>query len=83
MIKDTQRQVVNYSALQPGDLLFFDPEPQLGPLVSHIGLDSEGKRRVLSSRKVANGPTFGDAGGTSLIDGEGTYAKAFRAAKRL
>lgn len=87
LIEDTKRQAVNYAPLQPGDLLFFNLEPQLGPQVSHIGiylgLDSDGKRRVLSSRKVANGPTFGDAGGTSLIDGEGTYAKAFRAAKRL
>jgi hypothetical protein len=36
---------------------------------------------ALSSRKVANGRTSGDAGGVSLIDGSGTYAKAFRAAK--
>ncbi|MEV7549826.1 NlpC/P60 family protein [Amycolatopsis sp. NPDC089917] len=87
VIADTKKQASNYSALQPGDLLFFNLEPQLGSQVSHtgiyLGIDSDGKRRVLSSRKVANGPTFGDAGGTSLIDGEGTYAKAFRAAKRL
>jgi cell wall-associated NlpC family hydrolase len=87
VIEDTKKQVTDYSALQPGDLLFFNLEPQLGQQVSHtgiyLGIDSDGKRRVLSSRKVANGPTFGDAGGVSLIEGEGTYAKAFRAAKRL
>ncbi|MGK4597964.1 NlpC/P60 family protein [Amycolatopsis sp. w19] len=87
LIEDARRQATDYAALQPGDLLFFNLEPALGPRVSHtgiyLGLDSDGRRRVLSSRKVANGPTFGDAGGTSLIDGEGTYAKAFRAAKRL
>ncbi|WP_181775395.1 NlpC/P60 family protein [Amycolatopsis pittospori] len=87
VIADTKKQATNYSALQPGDILFFNLEPHLGPQVSHtgiyLGIDSDGKRRVLSSRKVANGPTFGDAGGVSLIDGEGTYAKAFRAAKRL
>ncbi|WP_410627038.1 NlpC/P60 family protein [Amycolatopsis sp. cmx-8-4] len=87
LIRDEKRQVTDFSALQPGDLLFFNLEPQLGTQVSHtgiyLGLDSDGHHRVLSSRKVANGPTFGDAGGVSLIDGSGTYAKAFRAAKRL
>ncbi len=87
VIEDTKARVTDYSALQPGDILFFNLEPQLGQQVSHtgiyLGIDSDGKRRVLSSRKVANGPTFGDAGGVSLIEGEGTYAKAFRAAKRL
>ncbi|MBE1573027.1 NlpC/P60 family protein [Amycolatopsis roodepoortensis] len=87
VVADTGKQATDYSALQPGDVLFFNLEPHLGPRVSHtgiyLGIDNDGKRRVLSSRKVANGPTFGDAGGVSLIDGEGTYAKAFRAAKRL
>ncbi|QRP50435.1 NlpC/P60 family protein [Amycolatopsis sp. FDAARGOS 1241] len=87
VIHDEKKQVTNFSELQPGDILFFNLEPQLGPKVSHtgiyLGIDSDGHRRVLSSRKVANGPTFGDAGGVSLIDGSGTYAKAFRAAKRL
>ncbi|KZB80330.1 NlpC/P60 family protein [Amycolatopsis regifaucium] len=87
VIADTKKQATDYSALQPGDILFFNLEPHLGPQVSHtgiyLGIDGDGRRRVLSSRKVANGPTFGDAGGVSLIDGEGTYAKAFRAAKRL
>lgn len=87
VIPDEKRQATDFSALQPGDVLFFNLEPQLGPQVSHtgiyLGIDSDGHRRVLSSRKVANGPTFGDAGGVSLIDGSGTYAKAFRAAKRL
>jgi cell wall-associated NlpC family hydrolase len=87
IIEDTKKQATDYSALQPGDILFFNLEPQIANVVSHtgiyIGIDSDGKRRVLSSRKVANGPTFGDAGGVSLIEGDGTYAKAFRAAKRL
>ncbi|MDT8911995.1 NlpC/P60 family protein [Amycolatopsis sp. PS_44_ISF1] len=87
LIRDEKRPVTDLSALQPGDLLFFNLEPQLGTQVSHtgiyLGIDGDGHHRVLSSRKVANGPTFGDAGGTSLIDGSGTYAKAFRAAKRL
>ncbi|WP_410631819.1 NlpC/P60 family protein [Amycolatopsis sp. cmx-4-83] len=87
LIPDEKKQVTDFSRLQPGDLLFFNLEPQLGPQVSHtgiyLGIDGDGHHRVLSSRKVANGPTFGDAGGVSLIDGSGTYAKAFRTAKRL
>ncbi|WP_290060710.1 NlpC/P60 family protein [Amycolatopsis solani] len=87
LIPDQKRQATDFSPLQPGDLLFFNLEPQLGPQVSHtgiyLGIDGDGHHRVLSSRKVANGPTFGDAGGVSLIDGSGTYAKAFRTAKRL
>jgi cell wall-associated NlpC family hydrolase len=87
VVHDEKKQATDFSALQPGDVLFFNLEPQLGTQVSHtgiyLGIDSDGHHRVLSSRKVANGPTFGDAGGVSLIDGSGTYAKAFRAAKRL
>lgn len=87
VIHDEKKQATDFSTLQPGDVLFFNLEPQLGSQVSHtgiyLGIDSDGHHRVLSSRKVANGPTFGDAGGVSLIDGSGTYAKAFRAAKRL
>ncbi|MCR6488798.1 C40 family peptidase [Amycolatopsis sp. OK19-0408] len=87
VVHDEKKQATDFSTLQPGDVLFFNLEPQLGTQVSHtgiyLGIDSDGHHRVLSSRKVANGPTFGDAGGVSLIDGSGTYAKAFRAAKRL
>ncbi|MEC3977584.1 NlpC/P60 family protein [Amycolatopsis sp. H20-H5] len=87
VIPDTGKRATDYAALQPGDVLFFNLEPQIGTQVSHtgiyLGIDSDGHHRVLSSRKVANGPTFGDAGGVSLIDQDGTYSKAFRAAKRL
>jgi cell wall-associated NlpC family hydrolase len=87
VIPDTGKRAVDYSRLQPGDLLFFNLEPAIGPQVSHtgiyLGIDNQGHHRVLSSRKVANGPTFGDAGGVSLIDQGGTYSLAFRAAKRL
>ena len=79
----TGQHATDYSPLQPGDLLFF----ALGPLISqvgiYLGIDSDGHRRVLSSRAGANGPTFGDAGDGSVIDGDGKFAQAFRAAKRL
>jgi hypothetical protein len=73
--------------LQPGDLLFFDADPADGPQIDHVGIylgvDSGGHQRFLSSRKTANGPTLGDLGGRSILDGDGLYAKAFREARRV
>ncbi|MBL1090538.1 MULTISPECIES: NlpC/P60 family protein [Streptomyces] len=73
--------------LQPGDLLFFDTDRQNGPRLDHmgiyLGLDTDGHPRFLSSRERNNGPTFGDAGGSSRIDGAGIYANSLREAKRL
>lgn len=70
--------------LQPGDLLFFGPPDRPGAPVSQVGLflglDGDGHRRVLASRKRADGPAFG---GASCLDGTGRYAQGFRAAKRL
>ena len=72
--------------LQAGDVLFFaegsDPSG-----VDHCGMyfgtDQYGHRRVLSSRIGANGPTFGDANGKSVIDGDGIYSRDFRGARRI
>jgi hypothetical protein len=87
LLPDTGRQVTEFAPLQGGDLVFFDADPNDGPQVDHVGIylgvDSHGGHRFLSSRKTANGPTFGDVGGASLLDGEGLYAHAFRTAKRL
>ena len=74
-------------ALQPGDLVFFELDTRTGAALDHsgiyLGLDTEGHPRFLSSREEANGPTFGDLGGSSPLDGDGYYAKALRGAKRL
>jgi hypothetical protein len=87
IVPDTGQRAADYSRLQPGDLLFFASAPKPGSPVSqvgiYLGIDNDGHRRVLSSRKSADGPTFGDDGGASIIDGAGTYARGFRAAKRL
>jgi hypothetical protein len=76
-----------YTGLQPGDLLFFDADPEDGPAVDHVGMvlgrDLGGHLRFISSRKNANGPTLGDLHGASVLDGPGLYARAFRAARRL
>lgn len=76
--------------LAPGDLVFFDVSADDGPRTDHVGIylgvDSDGRRRFLSSRKRADGPTMGDTGGRSVldpVDGRGLYALGFRAVRRL
>ena len=76
-----------YGRLQPGDLVFFDLDPLVDRHMDHVGIylgtDQDGGLRFLSSRGKADGPTFGDRGGPSLLDGDGYYARALRHAKRL
>ncbi|QNP75837.1 C40 family peptidase [Streptomyces roseirectus] len=73
--------------LQPGDLVFFStqqlPGKRLGHIGIYLGLDTADHPRFISSRKNAGGPTMGDTGGTSRLDGTGYYAQALRAARRL
>jgi cell wall-associated NlpC family hydrolase len=87
IIADTGQRATGYTRLQPGDLVFFNLDPHDGPQIDHsgiyLGLDSDGHHRIVSSREMANGPTLGDYGGKSLLDQNGFYSKAFRAAKRL
>lgn len=72
--------------MQAGDLLFF-AEGSDPSLVDHCGIyfgtDQYGRRRFLSSRMGANGPTFGDAEGMSTIGGTGIYSRIFRGARRI
>ena len=80
-------QITDFSALLPGDLVFFDAETDDGPQIDHVGmylgLDEGGRHRFISSRKTHNGPTLGDTAGKSVLDGDGHYAEAFRSARRL
>ncbi|OKK17312.1 hypothetical protein AMK16_20845 [Streptomyces sp. CB00455] len=73
--------------LQPGDLLFFKLDGRTGQRLDHTGMylgnDVEGHKIFISSREEANGPTIGDKGGASRLDGNGYYAAALRSAKRL
>ncbi|MEH0423611.1 hypothetical protein [Streptomyces sp. B21-083] len=82
--------------LQPGDLVLFNadsgddtPNDPNNPTVTvdhvgiHLGTDAAGKRRFLSSRKTVNGPTMGDLGGASLLDGTGTYATTLHTVHRI
>ncbi|MET9774179.1 hypothetical protein ABZ023_07875 [Streptomyces sp. NPDC006367] len=73
--------------LQPGDLVFFARDPRTGERLDHVGMvlghDTEGHLVFVSSRQEADGPTIGDVGGASRLDGNGSYARALRSAKRL
>ncbi|RCH67653.1 hypothetical protein DT019_15420 [Streptomyces sp. SDr-06] len=77
----------NIDVLQPGDLLFFKMDHHTGERLDHVALylgpDTEGHKTFISSRKEVNGPTIGDKGGVSRIDGGGFYAQLLRNAKRL
>ncbi|MEU9002839.1 NlpC/P60 family protein [Streptomyces sp. NPDC059982] len=73
--------------LQPGDLVFFKLDARTADRLDHTGMflgsDTEGHKIFISSREEANGPTIGDKGGASRLDGNGYYAATLRSAKRL
>ncbi|MGW6398566.1 C40 family peptidase [Streptomyces sp. NPDC055134] len=73
--------------LQPGDLVFFKLDARTNQRLDHVGLymghDTDGHMIFVSSREEVNGPTIGDKGGTSRLDGNGYYASTLRSAKRL
>ncbi|MYU23367.1 NlpC/P60 family protein [Streptomyces sp. SID8352] len=73
--------------LQPGDLVFFKLDTRTAERLDHVGMvlgyDTEGHLIFVSSREEINGPTIGDVGGVSRLDGNGYYAKTLRSAKRL
>jgi cell wall-associated NlpC family hydrolase len=86
-IPNTGKQVTDLSALQVGDLVFHDASTNDGTQIDHVGIylgiDSNGNHRFISSRKTANGPTLGDIGGKSILEGKGLYATSFRGARRF
>ncbi len=75
------------SKVNIGDLVFFKIDVDDPEEIDHVGIclgvDTHGHYRFISSRQKANGPTFADVGGRSVLDGNGTYAKSFRAVRRL
>jgi hypothetical protein len=87
LVPDAGVQVTDLGALDIGDLVFFDASDDDGTQLDHVGMylgpDLDGKHRFISSRKTPDGPTLADRGGSSVLDGSGFYAKAFRAVRRL
>jgi hypothetical protein len=49
----------------------------------YLGVDDRGHHRFISSRTTANGPTMGDLGGESILDGTGYWALRWRTARRI
>jgi cell wall-associated NlpC family hydrolase len=86
-VADTGTRPPSWTALQTGDLVFFDATSTDTTGIDHVGMylgrDSAGHDRFISSRKTANGPTLGDVGGASILDGNGYWATAFRSARRM
>jgi hypothetical protein len=87
VVPPLQRETAPYSHLAVGDLVFFDADAGDGSQIDHVGIyvgrDTRGHHRFVSSRKRADGPTMGDVGGRSILDGDGLYARAFSAVRRL
>ncbi|MFD3870346.1 C40 family peptidase [Streptomyces sp. NPDC058623] len=82
-----QDRPASIDVLQPGDLVFFKLDTRTKDRLDHTGMylgnDTDGHKIFISSREEANGPTIGDKGGASRLDGNSYYAAALRSAKRL
>jgi hypothetical protein len=78
-------QLTDLRLLQPGDLVFFalHDNTKISHMGFFLGVDERGHHRFVSSRMRANGPTFGDAGGAGILDGDGYYARHLRTIRRL
>ncbi|MFC4148868.1 NlpC/P60 family protein [Micromonospora mangrovi] len=87
LIPSTGRPARDYDLLQEGDLVFFSHGEEAGPTIQHsgiyIGVDDSGHHRFMSSRVKADGPTFGDFGGESLLDGPSYWSARFLTARRI
>jgi hypothetical protein len=71
-----------------GDLVFFDAPSNDDRAIDHVGVDlgvdHGGHHRFVHSRRSVNGPTMGgDKHRTSVVDGDGFFARGFRATRRL
>ncbi len=86
LVANSTTQPTDLSRLLPGNLVF-NASTEDGTAVDHVGIDlgkdSAGSPRFVSSRKTVDGPTLGDVGGRSTLDGTGLYANSLRAVRRL
>ncbi|MEU7975276.1 NlpC/P60 family protein [Micromonospora sp. NPDC049089] len=87
LMPNTGKRARELDRLLPGDLLFFNAGPVQGANIEHsgmyLGVDDRGHHRFISSRTTANGPTMGDLGGESILDGTGYWALRWRTARRI
>jgi cell wall-associated NlpC family hydrolase len=88
LMPNTGKRATALDRLLPGDMVFFHGGPVVpGTHIEHtgmyLGVDDRGHHRFISSRTGANGPTMGDTGGESILDGTGHYAEEWRTARRI
>lgn len=87
LVASSATKLTDLSRLLPGDLVLFDASTDDGTAVDHVGIylgkDSGGSPRFVSSRKTVDGPTLGDVGGRSTLNGTGLYASSLRAVRRI
>lgn len=87
LMPNSGKRALELDRLLPGDLLFFNAGPVQGANIEHsgmyLGVDDRGHHRFISSRTTANGPTMGDLGGESVLDGTGYWALRWRTARRV
>ncbi|MFF8599462.1 hypothetical protein ACF065_26355 [Streptomyces sp. NPDC015232] len=73
VIAQATGQAPPLDGLRIGDTVFFDTD-ESSDAGGHIGIvlgrDADGRLRFVSSRKTPDGPTIGDVGGRSVLDGE-------------
>jgi cell wall-associated NlpC family hydrolase len=80
----------SYADLTPGDNIFFDAtnggdeeSNELDHVGIYLGVDTNGNKRFISSRKTPNGPTMGDLAGASTVDaGTNLYSQRARLIRR-
>lgn len=87
LMPNTGKRATNIDRLLPGDILLFNAGPVQNTHIEHsgiyLGIDDRGHRRFISSRTQANGPTMGDLGGESILDGSAHWAVRLRTARRI
>ena len=94
LIAESTDVPVDTSNIRIGDIVTFnadagddDPAGEAEERDDHVGLflgtDGAGNQLFVSSRKTANGPTFGPLGGVSYLNGGGYWAQAARRLRRF
>jgi hypothetical protein len=93
LIAESADVPVDTGNIRIGDIVTFnadagdDPAGEAEENDDHVGLflglDGTGNQLFVSSRKTANGPTFGPLGGVSYLNGGGFWALAARRLRRF
>ncbi|MEV0917854.1 NlpC/P60 family protein [Streptomyces sp. NPDC049967] len=89
IIAQSASSAPSMTSMQIGDIVLFDADDsdatpgQIDHDGIYLGTDTAGHPRFANSRRSPNGPTFGDLGGSSTLDGAGLYATSLRIIRRF